>query len=103
MTTNELLKRGIGHNCLSDAYELGKADGYHSAETDYFKHTEKDRQDSFNCGYEQGVKEAFTKAIEAIELAKLDNNIRSTDWYFGLDEAAEIIAKLQNKENKNED
>ena len=26
MTTMELIERGIGHNCLSDAYELGKAD-----------------------------------------------------------------------------
>lgn len=26
MTTNELLEKGIGHNCLSDAYELGRAD-----------------------------------------------------------------------------
>ena len=27
MTTNELIeKHGIGHNCLSDAYELGRAD-----------------------------------------------------------------------------
>ena len=26
MTTMELIERGIGHNCLSDAYELGRAD-----------------------------------------------------------------------------
>lgn len=26
MTTMELIDRGIGHNCLSDAYELGRAD-----------------------------------------------------------------------------
>ena len=27
MTTNELIeKHGIGHNCLSDAYDLGRAD-----------------------------------------------------------------------------
>ena len=28
MTTMELIERGIGHNCLSDAYELGRADAY---------------------------------------------------------------------------
>lgn len=26
MTTLELIERGIGHNCLSDAYDLGRAD-----------------------------------------------------------------------------
>lgn len=26
MTTTELIERGIGHNCLSDAYDLGKTD-----------------------------------------------------------------------------
>lgn len=26
MTTMELIERGIGHNCLSDAYDLGYAD-----------------------------------------------------------------------------
>lgn len=26
MTTNELIEKGIGHNCLSDAYDLGRAD-----------------------------------------------------------------------------
>lgn len=26
MTTMELIERGIGHNCLSDAYDLGRAD-----------------------------------------------------------------------------
>lgn len=26
MTTLELIERGIGHNCLADAYDLGRAD-----------------------------------------------------------------------------
>lgn len=26
MKTMELIERGIGHNCLSDAYDLGRAD-----------------------------------------------------------------------------
>jgi len=26
MTTNELIEKGIGHNCLSDAYDWGRAD-----------------------------------------------------------------------------
>lgn len=26
MTTMELIGKGIGHNCLSDAYDLGRAD-----------------------------------------------------------------------------
>lgn len=26
MTTMELIERGIGHNCLADAYGLGRAD-----------------------------------------------------------------------------
>ena len=26
MTTMELIERGVGHNCLSDAYDLGRAD-----------------------------------------------------------------------------
>ena len=26
MTTLELIERGIGHNCLSDAYDLGRAE-----------------------------------------------------------------------------
>lgn len=26
MSTNELIERGIGHNCLSDAYDLGRQD-----------------------------------------------------------------------------
>lgn len=30
MTTTELIERGIGHNCLSDAYDLGR----HDAETE---------------------------------------------------------------------
>lgn len=28
MTTMELIERGIGYNCLSDAYDLGKAEAY---------------------------------------------------------------------------
>jgi len=54
MTTLELIeKHGIGHNCLSDAYELGRADGYSQAENDYHKQTEKDRQSAYDCGYQQ--------------------------------------------------
>ena len=32
MTTMELIERGIGHNCLSDAYELGRADALEDTE-----------------------------------------------------------------------
>lgn len=28
MTTMELIERGIGHNCLSDAYDLGRTDAF---------------------------------------------------------------------------
>lgn len=30
MTTMELIEKGIGHNCLADAYDLGRADAYSS-------------------------------------------------------------------------
>lgn len=66
MTTNELLKRGIGHNCLADAYELGKADGYHKAENDYFAKTQKDRENAYNCGYEKGGADAIEELLKKL-------------------------------------
>lgn len=41
MTTLELIERGIGHNCLSDAYDLGRAD---------------ERPSAFGKGYDGGYK-----------------------------------------------
>lgn len=45
MTTLELIERGIGHNCLSDAYELGRADAIELIENlmnryEHFTHDE---------------------------------------------------------------
>lgn len=46
------------------AYQKGRADGYSQAENDYHTQTEKDRQSSYDCGYQQG------KADGAREFAK---------------------------------
>lgn len=40
MTTMELIERGIGHNCLSDAYDLGRADAYEELFKRIYKHFE---------------------------------------------------------------
>ena len=45
MTTNELLARGIGHNCLSDAYELGRADAIKELISKARKYTHIERRD----------------------------------------------------------
>ena len=73
MTTNELLARGIGHNCLSDAYDLGKtagkAEGYYKAENDYFAKTQKDIENAYNRGYEVGYEVGKTYEREEWEAA----------------------------------
>lgn len=38
-------------------YDKGRADGYSQAENNYHIQTEKDRQSSYNCGYQQGARE----------------------------------------------
>lgn len=41
MTTMELIERGIGHNCLADAYDLGRADKYQEITSEYMLLTAK--------------------------------------------------------------
>lgn len=54
MTTLELIERGVGANCLSDAYDMGKAD----AETEHNKMCEtcvhKVSKSDIDAVYQQG-------------------------------------------------
>lgn len=45
MTTTELIERGIGHNCLSDAYDLGRHDA------------EKELNALGECEYNKGARD----------------------------------------------
>lgn len=54
MTTMELIEKGIGHNCLSDAYDLGRAE----AERDF------QNSDYWNDYLAQVIKDAKADAIE---------------------------------------
>lgn len=42
-----------------EAYQQGRADGYSKAENDYFSHSQKDREDAYNCGYDKGKADAI--------------------------------------------
>lgn len=55
MTTMELIDRGIGHNCLSDAYDLGRADAY--KEIAYSDNTIKETFEKL--AYEKGRADAI--------------------------------------------
>lgn len=87
--------RGMCSSYANHMYKTGKTDGYHAAEVDYYKKTEKDRTDSYNAGHIIGFNEAIDVVVKAIELAKLNANDESVDWYFGMDNAAEIATKLK--------
>ena len=54
MTTLELIERGVGHNCLSDAYDLGRED----AERDF------QNSDYWNDYLAQVIKDTKADAIE---------------------------------------
>lgn len=70
-------------------YVKGKADGYSRAENDYHKQTEKNRQSSYDCGYQQGkadaIEELKSKADcdRCYECAMADENL---DCMLGLKE-----------------
>lgn len=42
MTTIELIERGVGYNCLSDAYDLGRADAIDDLIEELLKYKSKD-------------------------------------------------------------
>lgn len=98
MTTMELIERGIGHNCLSDAYELGRADGYRKAENDYFTKTQKDRENAYSCGYELGKAEAYAEVDNLI--AEM-TEIAESQMMFRHAEICELIRE-RIKVNKND-
>lgn len=55
MTTLELIERGIGHNCLSDAYDLGRADAIREREEFW------EMQNNF--AYEQGRADKYQEIV----------------------------------------
>lgn len=55
MTTLELIERGIGHNCLSDAYDLGRADAIREREEFWEMQN--------NLAYEQGRADKYQEIV----------------------------------------
>lgn len=69
MTTNELIERGIGHNCLSDAYDLGRQDAL--KEIAYSDNVIKEPFEIL--AYNKGSAEGIYKACEIL--------YQYIDWY----------------------
>lgn len=67
MTTMELIKKGIGHNCLSDAYDLGRADML-----DSIIQAEKNKYycDEELCGERIDCSECTIKYLESLKEQK---------------------------------
>lgn len=87
MTTLELIERGIGHNCLSDAYDLGRADKYQEITSEYMLLTEKQVAEIKT--------DAVEECIQAIEDTKclFDN---TTKWTMGQkDHLQNVLRKLK--------
>lgn len=86
MTTNELIEKyGIGHNCLSDAYDLGKAHTLaecENRETEWwdvlFNNHIQTKQDAIQECIQE-LKKYFDEdswCIEILEEFKEKNNVR---------------------------
>lgn len=75
MTTTELIERGIGHNCLSDAYDLGRHDA------------EKELKALGECEYNKGAEDfgkwlangnVFIRRIGSEEMKTIDEHL--AEW-----------------------
>ncbi len=85
MTTNELIKRGIGHNCLSDAYDLG----YHDAMQD-----DGVPKQLIEMGYKKGRADAieeFRGYLKTVIPCEMPQDI----WNMGVDNTCDRILKEQ--------
>lgn len=86
-------------NAFGEIYERGKSDGYKKAENDYHTQTEKDRQSSYDCGYEKGKSDERRKFAEWLEKEDL-----LTLWHGDDDNetlSAEKVLEMYEKEQKN--
>ena len=86
MTTMELIERGIGHNCLSDAYDLGRADEREEWETaagemimkyagDIYKALPNVVKEIQTKAYQQGRVDAIKEVIALIEHGYTERNL----------------------------
>lgn len=57
------------------AYEKGRAEGYSKAENDYFAQSQKDREDTYNCGYAIGRRNTIDELYD--EIFYIENKFRS--------------------------
>lgn len=97
MTTLELIERGVGANCLSDAYDLGRADEQlQSIEdakqqaTEYLNALNKAKEEA----YEQGKADGIDECINLIKMCCPTEEVSS----FGL-----LVCGLEKlKEQSNE-
>ena len=66
----EELKAIKSDGFTDDLLNMGFTKGYSKAETDYHAQSEKDRQSSYDCGYEVGYGKAIDDLISKCENAK---------------------------------
>lgn len=66
-------------------YNLGRENGYSKAENDYYAQSEKDRQSSYDCGYEVGYVKGIDDA-KSVVLQTLDNEILVDTLYLRLEQ-----------------
>jgi len=104
MTTMELIEKGIGHNCLSDAYDLGRADerpsafgkgydsGYQRGRADALKEAfDKTYTKAYDSGYENAEKEHKAMCESCIHKVSAEDVLAIRNS--AIEKCAEIISK----------
>ena len=75
--------------------------GYSKAENDYYAQSEKDRQSSYDCGYEVGYAKAIDVACEYLKCEWAVDNLQTCDDFDKI--AEQLKAGEQNERSVSED